>query len=174
MYKSDTSMNTKLLRLPPRRNLASNKRKERDDPSDSYKSAYPAPPPQPPLATVKPVGKPVTGLFGSDKLGEPTGSNNQILAGYLAHEFLMKGTLFGQPWDPKENPTVASVTLEAKKLKPSPRGEVAEPMVKSEPRIEDKEKMRERYVEVSKLLKTKGAHLPGIVNPTQLARLLQM
>ncbi|CAN1192925.1 hypothetical protein LINPERPRIM_LOCUS21518 [Linum perenne] len=160
-----------MMLLPPRRNLASNKRKERDDPSDSYKPAYPAAPPQPPLATVKPVGKPVTGLIGSDKLGEPTGLNNQILAGYLAHEFLTNGTLLGEP---KENPPMASVTLEGKKLKPSPRGEAAEPMVKSELRIEDKEKMRERYVEVSKLLKMKGAHLPGIVNPTQLASYLQM
>ncbi|CAN0885837.1 hypothetical protein LINGRAHAP2_LOCUS15212 [Linum grandiflorum] len=152
-------MNTKTMRLPPRRNLASNKRKERDDPSsDSYK------PPPPPFATVKPLGKPVTGLTGSDKVIEPVGANNQLLAGYLAHEFLTKGTLVGQPWDPKEK-----LTLEVKKLKPSPKGIAAEPMI-----VEDKEKMRERYVEVSKLLKTKGPHLPGIVNPTQLARFLQM
>jgi hypothetical protein len=33
---------------------------------------------------------------------------------------------------------------------------------------------KERYVEVTALLKSGGTHLPGVVNPTQLARFLDL
>ncbi|KAL4363102.1 hypothetical protein GQ457_04G027030 [Hibiscus cannabinus] len=33
---------------------------------------------------------------------------------------------------------------------------------------------RQRYADVASLLKTDGAHIQGIVNPSQLGRLLQM
>lgn len=75
---------------------------------------------------------------------EGSGSGNRLLAGYLAHEFLTKGSLFGRCWD-------AAATPETK------QGEA--PMT---------------YAEVALLLKTEEAQIQGIVNPTQLARWLQL
>ncbi|XAR58659.1 hypothetical protein NMG60_11014141 [Bertholletia excelsa] len=74
-------------------------------------------------------------------------SSNQLLAGYLAHEFLTKGTLFGLPWNPARAEGLTR---------------------KAEPRDEK----YQRYLEVSDLIKMDGAHFPGTVNPTQLARFL--
>ncbi|KAM1003757.1 hypothetical protein EV1_003994 [Malus domestica] len=142
-------MNTKTMRLPPRRisttnasnntnNNNNNKRKEKESGFDALqktKTLKPAPPPQ---------AKP-------SQLAPPPG---QLLAGYLAHEFLTKGTLLGQPWDPS-------------RAEPAPSG-VSK--IEAEPKLEN----LERYVEVADLLKTEGAHLAGIVNPTQLARILQL
>ncbi|XP_057963806.1 uncharacterized protein LOC131154966 [Malania oleifera] len=88
-------------------------------------------------------------------------SANQLLAGYLAHEYLTKGTLFGQRWDPV-GPEATRVA-ELRKAEPS-RSKEAEPGVEQ----------HDRYVEVASLLKSDGAHLPGIVNPTQLARFLHV
>ncbi|KAL5996998.1 hypothetical protein ACLOJK_007924 [Asimina triloba] len=68
--------------------------------------------------------------------------DNRLLAGYLAHEFLTKGTILGRPWDPAE---------------------------RSEP--SDKPGS---YAEVAHLLKTDEAHIPGIVNPSQLTSWLLM
>ena len=81
-----------------------------------------------------------------EKNNEGSGSkgNNQLLAGYLAHEYLTKGTLLGRRWDQL----------------PSQRVELHH---------EDK---YDRYVQLASLLKTGGAHLSGVVNPTQLARCL--
>ncbi|CAI0385813.1 unnamed protein product [Linum tenue] len=162
------------MRLPPRRILASNKRKDKEDTTrDSSKSS--APPPLPPslslVATMEPVIKPATAVIGYDKFTEPVGSNNQLLAGYLAHEFLSKGTLFGEPMRADNCPS--PIYVKAKKIKPSMERET-KAMVKSEQNIEDIGKRSERYLEVSKLLKMEGAHLPGIINPTQLAQFLQM
>ncbi|OMO87794.1 hypothetical protein COLO4_20570 [Corchorus olitorius] len=85
-------MNTKTMRLPPRRVSNSipnnNKRKERDD----FDLKHLTPPPTKWL-------KPAVPLAGSGKAAQPVLSN-QLLAGYLAHEFLTRGTLFGQAWDP--------------------------------------------------------------------------
>lgn len=89
---------------------------------------------------------------------EPNSSaptSNRLLAGYLAHEFLTKGTLFGRRWEPG---------------RPEP-GKSPEPPVRVEP---DPAKPSRAYAEVSQLLKTEGVHIPGVVNPTQLARWLQM
>ncbi|CAI0385812.1 unnamed protein product [Linum tenue] len=134
------------MRLPPRRILASNKRKDKEDTTrDSSKSS--APPPLPPSLSLVATMEP--------------GSNNQLLAGYLAHEFLSKGTLFGEPMRADNCPS--PIYVKAKKIKPS-----------MERNIEDIGKRSERYLEVSKLLKMEGAHLPGIINPTQLAQFLQM
>lgn len=140
-------MSTKTMRLPPRRVLtpttthttpAPNKRKERDDAFD---------PPKP--------SSPTHRIMKSKPGSDPTGLPSHLLAGYLAHEFLTRGTLFGQPWDPREGPT------EKRKGK----GEAEE---------EAAPEKRERYVEVADLLKESGPHLPGIVNPTQLARFLHL
>ncbi|XP_071938286.1 uncharacterized protein [Coffea arabica] len=117
--------------------------------------------------------------------------NNQLLAGYLAHEFLTKGTLFGEPWDPARAEAVpvsssaptrgsggpgkayntgsssGTNNKEKRKAEPAPG-----PSEKDEKRVEK----QQRYLEVADLLKGDGAHahLPGIVNPTQLARFLQL
>lgn len=74
--------------------------------------------------------------------------NNKLLAGNLAHEFLTHGTLLGRRIEPS-HPAVAA----------SPRPE-------PEP--------KRRYAELSWLLMTNGAHIPGVVNPTQLGRWLQI
>ncbi|XVF72053.1 hypothetical protein PTKIN_Ptkin12aG0090500 [Pterospermum kingtungense] len=154
-------MNTKTMRLPPRRVSMpnNNKRKERDD--FDLKHLTPAPTKLP---------KPVAPLAASDKAAHPVLSN-QLLAGYLAHEFLTRGTLFGQTWDP--NRPQQQTAAESRKgireeNEPSERSRGAD----AEPK--PREEKRQRYVEVAGLLKTDGAHIPGIVNPSQLARFLEM
>ncbi|KAE8684595.1 methylesterase 17-like [Hibiscus syriacus] len=152
-------MNTKTMRLPPRRvSMPTNKRKERDD-FDLKRL-------NPPLTKLP---KPAVPLPGSEKAAQQVLSN-QLLAGYLAHEYLTRGTLFGQTSDPALPQQTAG---EAKRrigedvdLNERSRAGDAEP----EPRDEK----RQRYVEVSSLLKSDGAHIPGIFNPSQLARFLQM
>ncbi|KAE8708127.1 methylesterase 17-like [Hibiscus syriacus] len=154
-------MNTKTMRLPPRRvSMPTNKRKERDD--FNLKRL------NPPLTKLPKLAVP---LAGSEKAAQPVLSN-QLLAGYLAHEYLTRGTLFGQTWDPDRPQQTAA---EAKRgigedvdLNERSRAGDAEP--KPEPRDE----MRQRYVEVASLMKSDGAHIPGIFNPSQLARFLQM
>ncbi|XP_059433029.1 uncharacterized protein LOC132166260 [Corylus avellana] len=145
-------MNTKTMRLPPRRvltpNAINNKRKDREEFDALKPQTPPTKLPKPDAPQAEPISP----------------SSNQLLAGYLAHEFLSKGTLFGQLWDPVENEVVP--VSPKKRAKPSRNGE-AEP---SGGQLED----YQRYVEVASLLKTDGAHLPGIVNPTQLACFLQM
>ncbi|XVF21538.1 hypothetical protein REPUB_Repub12eG0098600 [Reevesia pubescens] len=149
-------MNTKTMRLPPRRVSMpnSNKRKERDD--FDLKHLTPPPPP-----TKSP--KPALPLAASNKAAQPLLSN-QLMAGYLAHEFLTRGTVFGQPWDP----AVESREGIREETEPSERSRAGD--AEPEPR-KDK---HQRYVEVTSLLKTDEAHIPGILNPSQLARLLQM
>ncbi|GAV86295.1 hypothetical protein CFOL_v3_29727 [Cephalotus follicularis] len=133
-------MNTKTMRLPPRRVLthttsgASSKRKEGDN-IDPTKTK-----------SLKPTEQAV----------EPDYSN-QLLAGYLAHEYLTKGTLFGEPRDPTQpqSPPVKSKPIQRLEAEPD-------------------DAKHQRYVEVANLLKENGVHLPGILNPTHLARFLQM
>ena len=73
------------------------------------------------------------------------GGGNKLLAGHLAHEFLAHGTFLGRRIQPSRGA-------------PAP----AEPDPKR------------RYAEVSWLLMASGAHVPGVVNPTQLGRWLQI
>ncbi|PWZ46153.1 hypothetical protein Zm00014a_035871 [Zea mays] len=73
--------------------------------------------------------------------------DNKLLAGHLAHEFLAHGTLLGR------------------RIEPS-RGAPAPARAEPDP--------RKRYAEVSWLLVARGAHVPGVVNPTQLGRWLQI
>lgn len=147
-------MSTKTMRLPPRRVLtpaggpsARNKRKDREDGSD-------LPEPSASANMQKPDHKPIPG-------SELPALSNQLLAGYLAHEFLTRGTLFGQPWD-------SSLRAE-EGAKEKTKGNVT--AREKEERDEPPEKLK-RYVEVADLLKEEGPHLPGIVNPTQLGRFL--
>ncbi|KAL5990419.1 hypothetical protein ACLOJK_011319 [Asimina triloba] len=129
---------------------ASKKRKEREGLDASKASSQTAAPP----------------LSAAAHGAEPELSNNRLLAGYLAHEFLTKGTLFGQKWDPARADAVAPTLGSAALRKP----------IRSTARMEAKPtpSKPQAYDDVARLLKTDGAHIPGIVNPTQLARWLQM
>lgn len=145
---TETAMNTKSMRLPPRRILTPNKRKE----SEGVVYA---------LSTIK-KQKPDSPLPDFDKESDPDPSN-QLLAGYLAHEFLTKGTLFGQPWHPARTESSAAASVsKSMEAKPSCRESEAKP---------DVEKFQ-TYLEVADLINRGGAHLSGIVNPTQLAGFL--
>ncbi|KAH1070334.1 hypothetical protein AAZX31_03G146900 [Glycine max] len=123
-------MSTKTMRPPSRRvplsNSSGSKRKERDQ------------------ASPRPKSSPTITKLPSDKSPNPV-PTNMLLAGYLAHEFLTKGTLLGR------------------KMGQAPS-----------PRKESQQQKYDRYVELSLLLKTNGAHLGEIVNPTQLAHFLKL
>ncbi|KAJ0229693.1 Uncharacterized protein HA466_0313900 [Hirschfeldia incana] len=156
-------MNTKTMRLPPRRVLTPDKRKERDGVISSVVQ-------KPPETSVKRLHPPsnlnrpsVNSITNNKSLiaAEPVGSNQLILAGYLSHEFLTNGTLFGEQWDPAR---AQAGPTESNKLK---RSHINEPAEEIEPK-------QKRYVEVANLLRSDGAHLPGIVNPAQLARFLNL
>jgi hypothetical protein len=75
------------------------------------------------------------------------GGGNKLLAGHLAHEFLAHGTLLGRRIEPSRGATAPA------RAEPDPK---------------------RRYAEVSWLLMASGAHVPGVVNPTQLGRWLQI
>lgn len=160
-------MNTKTMRLPPRRVSmpnSNNKRKERDDFDLKHLTPTKLSKPDVPLAT-----------SFDQAAAHPPVLPNQLLAGYLAHEFLTRSTLFGQPWDPARphQQTAAVVesktgTREEEEAEPSERSREGDAQPKPKP------KPHQMYVEVASLLKEDGAHIPGIVNPSQLARLLQM
>ncbi|XP_034691701.1 uncharacterized protein LOC117918861 [Vitis riparia] len=127
---------SKTMKHPPRRvatPAASDKRKERE--------VFYAP-------EIPKIPKLAASRAGSSKPYEPA-YRNQLLAGYLAHEFLTKGTLLGEKWEPDRADAAPG-------------------------RAEPSAEAYTRYVEVADLLKRDGAHLPGIVNPTQLGRFLHM
>lgn len=175
-------MNTKTMRLPPRRVLTpsttTNKRKERDDPfGRPAPVSIPIPVPGPTSKLPKPDNKPITPRLGAEPIQNTAAAattskvsvsepmmmmmmppSNQLLAGYLAHEYLTKGTLLGQPWVPAktDGPTKAEDGEEGRKAAAA------------------EEEERERYAEVAGLLRGGGTHLPGVVNPTQLARFLHL
>ncbi|KAJ7977210.1 putative Embryo sac development arrest 6 [Quillaja saponaria] len=163
------------MRLPPRRVLtptapsSTNKRKEREVGFDG---------PKPSTAnSITKVIKPGTSRPGSEpsssKRIEPA-SSNQILAGYLAHEFLTKGSLFGETWDSARAELAKNVPAEESRTgKQSEKGEAEPNLRKVEPQLKKKKK-NERYVAVANLLKTGGAQFPGVFNPTQLGRFLQL
>ncbi|CAK8571735.1 unnamed protein product [Lathyrus sativus] len=171
-------MNTKTMRLPPRRVLTpstttSSKRKERDDPFERPKpipaSTSKLPKSDKPISRLgsEPITSPTTTTTANKGL-EPMPSN-QLLAGYLAHEYLTKGTLLGQPWVPPKG----------KSKEEDDGGDEGEPTAtattEEEPyRMPEIKMERERYVEVTGLLKSGGTHLHGVVNPTQLARFLHL
>nr|XP_023903311.1 uncharacterized protein LOC112015176 [Quercus suber] len=132
---------------------ASRKRKEREalyslKPSPSTASA-PAPAPAPTPAPVQ-ASKP-----------SELKSSNRLLAGYMAYEFLTRGTLLGQNFDPARADSVPVGSLSS-----------AESKREAEPSVKKKE--HQSYGEVANILKTEGTHIPDIVNPTQLARWIQM
>ncbi|KAJ1271850.1 hypothetical protein BS78_06G157400 [Paspalum vaginatum] len=80
-------------------------------------------------------------------------NGNKLLAGHLAHEFLAHGTLLGQRIEPSRAGAAPAHQAPAARAEPDPK---------------------RRYAEVSWLLMTSGAHIPGVVNPTQLGRWLKI
>ncbi|KAE8730631.1 Polyadenylate-binding protein 2-binding protein 2 [Hibiscus syriacus] len=156
-------MNTKTMRHPPRRVTDSmpnnnSKRKKRD--GLDLEKLTPPPPTKPPMLAAA-AAHPVL--------------HNQLLAGYLAHEFLTRGTLFGQPWDSTRplQTTAESRRAIGGKAEPRERSATGDAEPDPEPKLREENK-RQRYVEVARLLKTDGTHVPGIVNPSQLSRFLEM
>ncbi|GKV52065.1 hypothetical protein SLEP1_g58669 [Rubroshorea leprosula] len=132
---------------------ASRKRKDRE----AFYSFKPSPTthPPPPLPTFPATNSATAAAALPD-------SSNRLLAGYLAYEFLTKGTLFGQKYDPARARAVqlSGSLAEPRKVKPE-----AEPSPKKE---------NQGYAEVANILKTDEAHIQGIVNPAQLAHWIKM
>ncbi|MED6186742.1 hypothetical protein PIB30_069622 [Stylosanthes scabra] len=168
-------MNTKTMRLPPRRVLtpSGSKRKERGDPFERPKPITTTTTSKllkPDRPTLRPVSEPITtsapttptpspSTTSSGKGFELTTPSNQLLAGCLAHEYLTKGTLLGQPW----TQTWAESPIVADKEKEDCGDKACEA-----------EENKERYAKVAGLFKCDGVHLSGVVNPTQLARYLHL
>ncbi|CAJ2628112.1 unnamed protein product [Trifolium pratense] len=100
---------------------------------------------------------------------KPDKPSNKLLAGYLAHEFLTKGTLFGQIFDPT---TIDRVDSESDSIIGSAIESAAvQDAVLTRP---NERKEHESYGEVASIVKTNGTHIKGIVNPTQLSRWIGM
>ncbi|KAL8026446.1 hypothetical protein ABFX02_14G027800 [Erythranthe guttata] len=98
-------------------------------------------------------------------------SSNRLLAGYMAYEFLTKGTLLGQKFDPARAEAVpVNHPAESKKNKHSHSH--SQPSKEAEP--SGKSSKPQSYAEVANLLKSDGVHIPGVVNPAELARWIQM
>lgn len=115
-----------------------------------------------------------TEVFKASKLTAPMASahatteptpDNRLLAGYMAYEFLTRGTLLGRMLNPSQADAVP-VSL---------AGRGAANPERLEP--EDEPGTRKEvgsYAEVASILKMNGSHIPGIINPTDLARWIQM
>ncbi|KAL0414280.1 UNVERIFIED_CONTAM: hypothetical protein Sradi_1629900 [Sesamum radiatum] len=148
---------------------ASRKRKEREVfyPSTSSK---PLPPPTAVSRGVSGAYPATTSSRGAEQQQPPPPlSSNRLLAGYMAYEFLSKGTLFGQKFDPARAEAVPVNSADSKRNRQS-QSQV-QPSAETEPSVKSKP---QSYAEVANLLKSDGAHIPGVVNPTQLARWIQM
>ncbi|KAI3771224.1 hypothetical protein L6452_02383 [Arctium lappa] len=186
-----TAMNHSCRQLPP---MAPHKRKERDETLDFLKpSTTIIRSSSSKLAKLKPVASrpQVMAPTKPSKVVASLPTNNILLAGYLAHEFLTKGTLFSQSYDPahaKAAPASSAASpADFRTMKQSSRGFVyrdkgktVETELKAKPKpklskndssLRSQLSKNQRYTRVSELLKN-GAHLPGIVNPSQLARFL--
>lgn len=96
---------------------------------------------------------------------QPPASTQQLVAGYMAYEFLTRGTLLGQELNPGQPESVTARRSKSEELETMPMRADKDQRLK---------KKRKSYAEVASLLKTDGAHLPWIVNPTQLANWVQM
>ncbi|MFS7975416.1 hypothetical protein Hanom_Chr10g00880361 [Helianthus anomalus] len=78
--------------------------------------------PNKPSTTVTPVDPPPAAdsrqtNAPSKALEYPPAHNNILLAGYLAHEFLTKGTLFGEVFDPAQAKAPPSSTNNSREAK---------------------------------------------------------
>ncbi|XP_027364598.1 uncharacterized protein LOC113871697 [Abrus precatorius] len=94
--------------------------------------------------------------------GEPMRSN-RLLAGYLAHEFLTKGTLLGKKFEP-----------DSARASPIPfvDSTSTEPKINSQAEASAVE--HESYRKVASIMKTNGTHIKGIVNPAQVSKWVRM
>ncbi|PKA54259.1 hypothetical protein AXF42_Ash000092 [Apostasia shenzhenica] len=114
----------------------------------------------PPVAMAQPSTLPVAMAQPSMPLAPPM--DNRLLAGYLAHEFLTKGTLLGERW-PQERSELTIVPTSSRS------GRIGLCEASSTLPVH----VAKAYDDVAYLLKADGVHIPGVVNPTQLARWLQ-
>lgn len=140
---------------------ASRKRKE----MEAFQSATLSKPLLPPTSVTRPVSLTNQATTSSKGAEQKPLSSNRLLAGYMAYEFLTEGTLFGEKFDPGRAEAVPVNSAESKRNRQSQPSKEAEPSGKSKPHS---------YAEVANLLKSDGVHIPGVVNPTQLARWIQM
>jgi hypothetical protein len=149
-------MSTKTLHPPPRRvaqaststtnnNNNISKRKEIDHDTFKRPATIPTTPNTKLFKSDKQIVRPkLTHKESKPKIccsnnGSDSKSNNKLFAGYMAHEFLTKGTLLGQQVDLM--PNLGAESMQEKS---------------------------NWYMEVTHLLKTDEVHLCHIVNPTQL------
>ncbi|CAH8361990.1 unnamed protein product [Eruca vesicaria subsp. sativa] len=91
--------------------------------------------------------------YGFNQRATPA-TSNYLLAGYMAHEFLTCGTMLGR----KLYPGWAEVG----------------PLDSPQHREVKKKADHQSYSEVASVFKTDGTHVSGVVNPTQLAKWIQM
>lgn len=121
------------------------KRKDREQHQQKLPPAkrHPPPPPPPPRAPAVPVST-VT-KTSSTKETEMKSSNNKLLAGYMAYEFLTKGTVLGNNFDRSETAKVIG-----------------------------NEKYREITSLLMMKSDSGGYLLPGVVNPAELVRWIEM
>ncbi|PIN15892.1 hypothetical protein CDL12_11466 [Handroanthus impetiginosus] len=159
------SYNARRILMPQ----ASRKRKEMEvlPPTTSSK---PLVPPTSVSRAVSRTSPTTTSFKGAEQ--QPL-SSNKLLAGYMAYEFLTKGTLLGQKFDQAraEAVPVSSADLKRSRQSQNQNQSQSQPTVEAEPSGKSKP---ESYAEVANLLKSDGAHIPGVVNPTMLARWIQM
>jgi hypothetical protein len=101
-----------------------------------------------------PTAAAATAPAKAELLSKP--GNNKLLAGNLAHEFLTRGTVLGR--------RIEATPSAVPGRRPEPTWQPARP--EPEP--------KRRYAELSWLLMANGAHVPGVVNPTQLGQWLQI
>ncbi|XVF66448.1 hypothetical protein PTKIN_Ptkin10aG0036500 [Pterospermum kingtungense] len=116
-----------------------------------------------PFYSFKPSVPVKSSIYAGPKSTSSPDYSNQLLAGYMAYEFLTKGTLFGQKFDParaEATPIIGSLAEPKKQV-----------MQKPEPKLQ---KEKQSYDEVASILKNDRAHIPGIVNPTQLGEWIEM
>lgn len=143
---------------------SSRKRKDRD-------TFYSFPKPSIPLTSVNTPNVNMTTSFNKGAAEPNHQMPNPLLAGYMAYEFLTKGTLLGQKFDPARAKAVpVNALAESKKRKSS----VSSPKEVELSGNGKPKKQSQNYVELASLLKSDGSHIPGIVNPTQLAQWIQM
>jgi hypothetical protein len=110
----------------------------------------------------------------SDTKGYEPISPNKLLAGYLAYEFLTKGTLMGKPFVSSEGQTKEEVNSddgEEENGNGGEEGEATKAMSSQRPKMKTKMEM---YVGIMEMLMSGEIHLQGVVNPTQIARFLDM
>ncbi|KAL0322550.1 UNVERIFIED_CONTAM: hypothetical protein Sangu_1874300 [Sesamum angustifolium] len=143
---------------------ASRKRKE----MEAFYSSTLSKPLVPPTAVTRAVSwtnPATTSCKGAEQ--QPL-SSNRLLAGYMAYEFLTKGTLFGQKFDPARAGAVPVSSAESKRSRLSVIH--TQPCTESEPSGKSKP---QGYAEVAQLFRARGPH-SRVVNPTQLARWIHM